>query len=261
MTMTFFLHDSIQPNAPLDLIEHGSALRRPTGEFPMLSDKLRVPEVGRIIERERLHTLLERSRTQFPATLISGRAGTGKTALAAGFAATVKNPTWYTVETTDVDWNVFSRYFSQCLAACGFRDTVQKPTSYEPQNEIAGFLARRLMRADAIREDALIVLDDLHHIFDAEWFGEFFKLLLYSLPMNAHVLLLCRSKPPSPLWRLRSKQVLNVIDEDQLAFTTDETAQLFQDYGCREVGPEAARIESFGRAARLVEMAREGRRY
>jgi ATP/maltotriose-dependent transcriptional regulator MalT len=117
------------------------------------------------------------------------------------------------------------------------------------------------MRADAIREDALIVLDDLHHIFDAEWFGEFFKLLLYSLPMNAHVLLLCRSKPPSPLWRLRSKQVLNVIDEDQLAFTTDETAQLFQAYGCREVGPEAARIESFGRAARLVEMARVGRRY
>lgn len=261
MTMTFFLHDSIQPNSPLDLIEHGSASRRATGEFPMLSDKLRTPVTDPLVERQRLYSMLERSRTQFPATLISGRAGTGKTALAAGFARTVKNSTWYTVETTDVDWTVFAKYFSQALAAAGYKEPVKGSPSYEPQNEIAGFLARRLMRPSDVSKDALIVLDDVHHIFDAEWFGEFFKLLLYSLPTNAHLLLLCRSKPPSPLWRLRSKQVLNVIDEDQLAFTTDETVELFQKYECFSVGPEAARIESFGRVSKLVELASEGRLY
>src|SRR6476469_7896251 len=97
MTMTFFLHDSIQPNAPIDLIGHGAAAtyggesKRLTGEFPLLIDKLRVPvsdrEADKFVRRERLNTLLERSRTQFPATMISGRAGTGKTALAANFAA------------------------------------------------------------------------------------------------------------------------------------------------------------------------------
>ncbi|HTH50957.1 MAG TPA: AAA family ATPase [Pyrinomonadaceae bacterium] len=260
MTMTFFLHDSIQPNAPLDLIEHGAASRRATGEFPILPDKLRMPDMDGLIERERLHTLLERSRTQFPATLISGRAGTGKTALAASFARAAERSSWYTVETTDVDWSVFSRYFSQCLAAAGFGDSA-KAVAYEPQNEIAAFLAKRLMRPEPARTNALIVLDDVHHIFDSDWFGEFFKLLLYSLPTNAHVLLLCRSKPPSPLWRLRSKQVLNVIDEDQLAFTTDEVAELFARHGRYDIGPEAARIVAFGRAAKLVELAREGRAY
>lgn len=268
--MTFFLHDSIQPNAPIDLISHGAAAatsagesKRLTGEFPLLIDKLRVPggdkKAGNFVRRERLNTLLERSRTQFPATMISGRAGTGKTALAANFAADRTRVGWYTVETTDQDWSVFSRYFSCCLSEAGFKGAkALDDECYTPQNAIAKFLVRHFM-SDKQKSDSLIVLDDVHQIFDAEWFGEFFKLLLYSLPPSAHLMMLCRSKPPSPLWRLRSKQVLNVIDEDQLEFTTEETAELFDLFGCRHIGPETARVECFGRASKLIELASEGR--
>ncbi|HEY2847129.1 MAG TPA: AAA family ATPase [Pyrinomonadaceae bacterium] len=270
MTMTFFLHDSIQPNIPVDMIGHGGALvssvstaarTRLTGEFPLLLDKLRVPGTSNFVKRERLRTLLERSSDQFPATMISGRAGTGKTALTANFVDR-NNVGWYTVETTDQDWTVFSRYFSCCLTEAGFRPVKQKDDDrYEPQNAIANFLVRHFMSSQKAMSgsSSLIVLDDIHYIFDAEWFGEFFKLLLYSLPPSAHLLMLCRSKPPSPLWRLRSKQVLNVIDEDQLAFTTEEVAELFEMYGCRDVGPEAARVECFGRASKLIEIATEER--
>jgi len=267
MTMTFFLHDSIQPNAPVDMIGRGAAVpqrARMSGEFPLLLGKLRMPINEKFVERPRLSALLERSMTQFPATLISGRAGTGKTACAASFAATLDNTGWYTVETTDQDWNSFARYFSCCLFGAGFRPA--KPLDderYEPQNAIAKFLVRHFMgtQKEASRSNSLIVLDDVHHIFDAEWFGEFFKLLLYSLPPSAHLMMLCRSKPPSPLWRLRSKQVLNVIDEEQLAFTTDETAELLGMYGQHEIGPESARVEAFGRVAKLIEIANEGREY
>ena len=117
--MTFFLHDSIQPNAPMDMIGQGGSgfgaspavSRRPTGEFPLLLGKLRVPDTPRFVERERLTTLVERSISQFPATMVSGRAGTGKTALAASIAAKRENVGWYSVETTDLDWPSFSRYF------------------------------------------------------------------------------------------------------------------------------------------------------
>ncbi len=260
MTMTFFLHDSIQPNAPIDVIPRGGSAagsKRPTGEFPLLLDKLRVPENGQFIERERLNLLLEKSVSQFPATLLSGRAGTGKTALAASFAPKQKNVGWYTLETTDLDWTTFSRYFACCLSPAGFgAGRRQNDEPYTPQNPIAKFLVTHFLASSA--SSSLIVLDDVHHIFDAPWFGEFFKLLLYSLPQNAHLMMLCRSKPPSPLWRLRSKQVLNVIDEDQLAFTTEETADLFEMYGRRDLGPETARIECFGRASKLIELATDG---
>jgi hypothetical protein len=60
---------------------------------------------------------------------------------------------------------------------------------------------------------------------------------------------------------LRSKQVLNVIEEEHLAFTTDETADLFNMYRCFEIGPETARIECFGRVSKLIEFATQGRVY
>jgi LuxR family maltose regulon positive regulatory protein len=264
MTMTFFLHDSIQPNAssnmPMDVVARSGAgeNKRLTGEFPLLLDKLRVPETNRFLNRGRLNAIFERSIEQFPATLISGRAGAGKTALAANFVAKRNNIGWYSLETTDQDWTVFSRYFSICLSQAGF--TPAKPLGDEhlgPQNAIAKFLVRHFMNSHKDASGSLIVLDDVHQIFDAEWFGDFFKLLLYSLPPSAHLAMLCRSKPPSPLWRLRSKQVLNVIEEEHLAFTTEETAELFEIYGRPDIGPERARIESFGRASKLVALAKD----
>jgi LuxR family maltose regulon positive regulatory protein len=264
MTMTFFLHDSIQPNGPLDLIDSGAGepLRsnRVTGNAPLLLEKLHMPEVSGLIERDRLRSLLERSRAQFPATLISGRAGTGKTALAACLARECSNVAWYTVETADIDWQVFSRYFSRCLADAGFGDngaTENADAKQSSQTVVARFLLRHFFRAEQQQMGrALIVLDDIHHIFDADWFEEFFKLLLYSLPPETHLLLLCRSKPPAPLWRLRSKQVLNVIDEGQLAFTATEAEVLFERYGRASSEAGIANEECFGRVAKLLEIAR-----
>jgi ATP/maltotriose-dependent transcriptional regulator MalT len=99
---------------------------------------------------------------------------------------------------------------------------------------------------------ALLVLDGIHHLFDADWFGGFFNILQPSLSETADLLLLCRSKPPNPLWRLRSKQQLDVIDEKTLAFDRNETILLFKQVGRSQA--EAARIhaETFGRVSKLL---------
>jgi ATP/maltotriose-dependent transcriptional regulator MalT len=98
----------------------------------------------------------------------------------------------------------------------------------------------------------LLVLDGIHHLFDAEWFGAFFNILQPSLSETADLLLLCRSKPPYPLWRLRSKQQLDVIDEKTLAFDRDETILLLKQIGRPQA--EAVRIhaETFGRVSKLL---------
>lgn len=223
-------------------------------EFHILRDKVSMPLPEKLIDRPRLNSILKKSQHQFPATLITGRAGTGKTALAASFAAQKKKVSWYSVGSTDIAWPVFSNYLSASLIGTEGRPPV-KTASTASQNEIARFLVTHFSRTQA-RDGSLIVLDDIHHIFDAYWFEDFFNLLLYSLQPEAHLILLCRSKPPAPLWRLRSKQMLNVLDEKVIAFNLAETEALFRALGLSASHAADAHRECFGRVSKMLQFAK-----
>src|SRR4051794_2998240 len=116
MTMSFLLHES-----PSDIEMTGftgtvgAAEARSVGTRrtapTIIDEQLRVPEIGHILSRGRLVDLLDRSTGQFAATLISGRAGTGKTTLAADYARSRANVFWYSVGSADTSWEVFSNYF------------------------------------------------------------------------------------------------------------------------------------------------------
>jgi ATP/maltotriose-dependent transcriptional regulator MalT len=101
----------------------------------------------------------------------------------------------------------------------------------------------------------LIVLDDVHYIFDAPWFAEFFNSLLYLLNENTHLVLLARSSPDFPLWRLRSKQVLGVIDEDLLLFNDAEARKFLTAYHLADKTKREIYEKSFGRIGKLKALA------
>jgi ATP/maltotriose-dependent transcriptional regulator MalT len=69
-------------------------------------------------------------------------------------------------------------------------------------------------------------------------------------------MLLGRSLPPTPLWRMRSKQTLCVLEEESLAFTLEEARALYASYGLPCAGADAALRETRGRAATLDARAR-----
>jgi LuxR family maltose regulon positive regulatory protein len=263
MTMSFDLYDGFSAASDGSSFEISDAYVQATGrndsmrdEFYLLRDKLQIPSVGDILKRTRIDSLLERSIEQFPATLISGRSGTGKTALAASFAARFEETAWYTAESADMDWSNFARYLAAAIAndvsRCSGVKTAS-PDGIPTQSEIAAFLLRCFTpKAAGSGRRSLLVLDDIHHIFDAEWFEDFLNLMLYSLPESVHVIMLCRGQPHSPLWRLRSKQMLNVIDERTISFTLDETKALFAERGLPVAKAAAAHEESFGRVSKLL---------
>lgn len=262
--MTFALDDSFDSDGMWDRADLGyssSPTSRDTSNDAMhiLRDKLQMPHDEGHIARPRLDSLLKKSVKQFPATLISGRAGTGKTVLAANFAANFQMVCWYSIESTDISWRVFSRYFSASLPGKAVINVAEDATDDQVrQTEIAEFLVNNLPRLYGKSDQkSLIVLDDIHHIFDAPWFDEFFSLLLYSLPADSHLLLLCRSKPPSPLWRMRSKQMLNVIDEKVIAFNIRETEALFDSIRCNGLRAKEAHGKSFGRISKLLQFAQD----
>lgn len=263
--MTFSLHDSIGPDTCAESSEPGFPTLSRTAEktkqdMHILEYKIKTPDSGILVERTRIDSLLARSVSQFPATLVSGRAGTGKTAVAEHFSAKFNKVAWYSVESTDTSWPVFSNYFSASLHGSDDPMCQQKNARVDvDQGEIAKFLLRNftgLCGANA-REKTLIVLDDVHHVFDSPWFDNFFNLLILSLPAYTHLLLLCRSKPPSPLWRLRSKQMLNVLDEKVIAFNASETEALLESMALPASRAKDIQRQAFGRVSKILQLSED----
>jgi ATP/maltotriose-dependent transcriptional regulator MalT len=102
----------------------------------------------------------------------------------------------------------------------------------------------------------LIALDDLHLVYDAEWVAPFFSRFSPLLPAEAHLIIIGRIQPPAPLWRMRSKQTLSIIDESALDFTLDETAMLLESYGLDQSAASEVFRESRGRASRVSAIIR-----
>jgi LuxR family maltose regulon positive regulatory protein len=258
--MIFSLHESIAPNT-LDALEttsgrEGQLDRVVSQPTAVLSHKIHEPSVGRLVDRPRVEALLKRSVESYPSTLLCGRAGTGKTSIAVAFARAAGAFRWYSLDSTDADWTTFAAGFAAAVGDGSPGQTVDVLSAPPTQADIARFLVNLFVNTYSVAENSssIIVLDDIHHVFDASWFEDFFNLVLYSLPRETHLLLLCRSKPPTPLWRLRSKQMLNVLDEKVIAFDQDETAALFRSLG-RTAGADEAHRRSYGRVSKLLQLA------
>jgi len=229
-------------------------------EEHFIHEKIAVPAVSPRSSRLRLLKLLDENVVSANATIINGRAGSGKTTLAADFARHVgRAVSWYKVDASDNDLGVFCQYLAASLS-------LQRPSIDEDrlmqvtetiESDRAELLAERFVfqLSESKSEPLLIVIEDLHLVYDADWVVPFFRRLLPLLPVDVHVVITCRSLPPAPLWRLRSKQMLRVVEESELAFTLDEAIGLFESYGLSEEHARVAWNQTNGRASAIAEFA------
>ena len=226
----------------------------------VIPEKITPPVELPRVSRDRLLATLAESLEGCNSTIIHGRAGTGKTMLATDFARrSGRRVAWYKLDAPDSELPVFLRHFCASIAAArkGFGEkTLERLGGQVSVDDVplaVEYLVYELLESN---EPLLVVIDDLHLVYDAEWMIPFFRRLLPLLPTEIHVMLLGRSLPPTPLWRMRSKQTLSVVDEAALAFTLAEARRLFASYGLQTAQAEAALVETRGRAATLDTQAR-----
>jgi LuxR family maltose regulon positive regulatory protein len=227
----------------------------------VIHDKVTIPHQNPRVSRQRLLRVLHEGFDSCTSTIISGRAGTGKTLLAKDFARNCEARTaWYTVEASDSDLRIFFHYLVESVSRQrpGFGREVLSHFLGSPGFEDIPTLAEAFLYElqECRGEPLLLVIDDLHLIYDAEWVVPFFGRLLPLLPPEAHLLIIGRSLPPTPIWRMRSKQTLCLIEESGLAFTPQEATDLFASYGLAGSDARAALEQSQGRAAALDGLAR-----
>jgi LuxR family maltose regulon positive regulatory protein len=228
----------------------------------LILDKITMPADVPRISRPRLLGVLEDSMHCCNSTVLCGRTGAGKTLLTTDFAGRCgRRVAWYKVDAPEVEMDAFLGYLvaavrsqhpgfgrkTLALMASGAGDAVLVAESFVYE-----------MTMLEASEPLLIVIDDLHLVYDAEWVVPFFGRMLPLLPAETHVILIGRTLPPAPLWRMRSKQTLRVIDEAALAFTTPEAEELFASYNLPTKQAAQARAETWGRAAALDALARGG---
>jgi LuxR family transcriptional regulator, maltose regulon positive regulatory protein len=229
-------------------------------QMELIHEKIEIPPLVACISRPRLKTLLEQSLASCTSTILSGRSGTGKTTLAIDFAkSSGRLIAWYKVDAPDNELRIFFQYLITSI--CRQRRTFASQSLMRLIQSASGAQLPLLAEAFVYElerqpgDPLLIVIEDLHLVCDAEWLVAVFRRLLPLLPSDVHLLITSRTMPPAPLWRMRSKQTLSVIDEETLAFTRDEAVTLFESLG---LSPEQASIaldHSHGRAAALSSLA------
>jgi len=226
----------------------------------LIHEKITVPDEAPRTSRPRLLNLLAGSLICYNATIINGRAGTGKTALVSDFARrSGRSVCWYKVDAADSELSVFCRYLTATISLQ--RPEIDSERLLRITQSVASDGAELLAESFVFElghsadEPLLVIIEDLHLVYDANWVVPFFHRLLPLLPNDVHVLITCRSLPPTPLWRLRSKQMLRVLEEVELTFTLEEARRLFRSYGLSEEHAWFGLRETNGRAAAIANFA------
>lgn len=232
-----------------------------TSKSELITEKITPPDRLPRVSRTRLLSMLEHSMAAGSTTVISGRAGAGKTALALDFAnGCGRAVAWYKVDAPDADPKLFFRYLIRSIQEQrpGFGSKSLKLLVEAADIDLIDWLTEAFVYELTEGESGnplLIVIEDLHLVSDSYWLMLFFGRLLPLLPSEVHVLITSRNLPPAPLWRMRSKQSLVVIDETTLSFTRFEAIALFESYGLSSEQASIALDHTHGRAGALDDSA------
>jgi LuxR family transcriptional regulator, maltose regulon positive regulatory protein len=241
---------------------------RPAGTSPTVggywAEKFSPPVVTDVVSRARLHPLVT-APSGAPVTVVAAAAGWGKTIFAASWLRAGnagRKGVWVSLEEADDDPHAF-----WCAVAAGLLPVVPARAGEALRRVAAGAVAAEELPgkvAAALRlapDPIAVVLDNLHEISSPEVHQGLVRLVERP-PSNLSLLVTTRRDPPWPLPRLRLAGLVAEIRAADLAFRTDEAAELFTRLGVGVTRPQLQRLvertEGWAAGLRLVAVHLKG---
>jgi ATP/maltotriose-dependent transcriptional regulator MalT/DNA-binding SARP family transcriptional activator len=199
------------------------------------------PTIGSAVPREALFARLDEPAGR-TVVWISGRPGSGKTTLAAGYVQTRRlTSVWYQVDADDADPAAFFHYLTHAVRKLGAARTRRLP-SFTPQcvRDVAAF-ARTFFRElfANMAEPMALVLDNLQALPPGSALSGALEAGFSQVPKGSCVIVTSRSGPPASLARLRAGGQMSSIAGEDLNLTADEIVAMARVRG-QLVSPESA---------------------
>jgi LuxR family maltose regulon positive regulatory protein len=201
--------------------------------LPLLTTKLYIPpQRPNLVFRPRLTARLEEAlRLQHRLTLVSAKAGMGKTTLVSEWLHEQDRPaTWLSLDANDDDPRRFTGYLVAALQRVDPKIGGGIPARLEmPQLPAAEALIGELINDLATASDPFLLALDDYHLIQSEWIHEAVGFLAENQPPAMHLILATRADPPLPIARLRGRGQLSEIRDHDLRFTPGEAAQFLNE--------------------------------
>ena len=195
----------------------------------LLQTKLTIPTLRpSLVVRDRLLRRLDAVRHKRLA-LVSAPAGFGKTILVAAYCAQAAENNllaWLSLGEEDNDPARFLAYFVAALAAAGIELSLDETAIFASSPDLImtdvvnGITAVLTTHPD---QHLILVLDD-YHLIQNKIIHEAITFLLEHMPAQMHLVLVTRADPPLPLARWRASSQLIELRQQELRFTSEETA-------------------------------------
>jgi len=182
-----------------------------------------------VLVRPRVNALLANSLA-YPLTILHAGTGFGKTTAVLSFIQ--QNPLqvfWYTVTPSEKDISRFLIYLASAFTQGSMRIGADALRMLESGASFQDMLVALLNgMARDIQGEALLVLDDFHHVRDIPGILEQVDWMIEHLPSRVHMLIATRrSVEFASLNKWRARGSLFEIGDRDLSFTRQEISDLF----------------------------------
>lgn len=186
--------------------------------------KLTPPILPRVLKRDRLFRLLDKSRTR-PLTWIAGPPGAGKTTLVASYVNTRRFPIlWYRLDESDADPSSFFHCLS--IAAKVLAPRYRKPLPILTPEYALGLptFTRRYFQELSIRlpRRCVLVLDNYHEVPATAALHHLLAAVVQDLPRHVSMMVMSRQPPPPAMAKLEIDRALSVVGPERVELSKAE---------------------------------------
>ena len=204
--------------------------------------KLHSPVVDRVVFRKRLFQTLDLARKK-RTVWITGQPGSGKTTLVASYISLYKIPhAWYHIDSSDADLATFFYSLRRLYPVTkdtgplggkkrsGFAKSARLPLLTPEYFANIEAYTRRYFEIlySMLPEGFVLVFDNYHEINGNPLFHTVMQEALMRVPERGNVLVISRAEPPDTFSRLRANSLMEIVRNETIRFTPEETADLIR---------------------------------